>query len=423
MKDHRHRKKDKIRKVLAVLLAASMILSSTGLQTAAGEIITEKSEQLASEGMISEPEAPPVEAEATRTESETTVETAGEETVETEPEAAVQETMEVEPEISTEIITENEPETTDKNILESETEKTTQEESESSSHETESETQPEETTEATSESETNSTVEEMTETQENETEQTIPAGSLSMRVESVNEQKAGDPAKIRVYYELSSDSEVSSVETRLHVSSKTVTYPQFTDGSFMEQNHNYTLGTDENGSTYIGCSLVPGDSFVQEFQFVETAAKPGEDLTFTVRAEAKGELPSVTEIQQNEVQVIYTAAVPEEQSESETETETETETEEKEPKTYFYYSDSNVAITVIAKPEANLPQNAQLKAVHLPEGSAGYNEAVSMIEAQTSSDEWILDSVCYDIYFEADGKEIEPEEGSVQVSIRACSWK
>lgn len=93
--------------------------------------------------------------------------------------------------------------------------------------------------------------------------------------------------------------------------------------------------------------------------------------------------------------------------------------EESKPKTEFAYEDSRVFITAVAKEEANLPESAELKAVYLPEGSAEYNQAVGMVEAQMGSEEKdFVDFVCYDVYFVADGVRVEPEAGTVQVTMQ-----
>lgn len=93
--------------------------------------------------------------------------------------------------------------------------------------------------------------------------------------------------------------------------------------------------------------------------------------------------------------------------------------EERALKTDFFYEDNRVSITAIAKEEANLPENAELKATYLPEGSVHYNQAVAMIETQMSSaDKEFIDFVCYDVYFEVDGVRIEPEAGTVNVTMK-----
>lgn len=55
----------------------------------------------------------------------------------------------------------------------------------------------------------------------------------------------------------------------------------------------------------------------------------------------------------------------------------------------------------------------------MPEGSAAYEKAVSTVTAQMETEEKeFLDFVCYDVYFEVDGEKVEPEAGSVMVTIQ-----
>lgn len=107
-------------------------------------------------------------------------------------------------------------------------------------------------------------------------------------------------------------------------------------------------------------------------------------------------------------------------TEQTTEAAAEATTEEKaEPKTEFSYEDSRVKITAVAKKEANFPENTQLKARYIKKGSDEYNTAVNTIKDQTEiDDEQFLDFVCYDVYFEVDGKEVEPEAGTVKVTMK-----
>ena len=101
------------------------------------------------------------------------------------------------------------------------------------------------------------------------------------------------------------------------------------------------------------------------------------------------------------------------------EEESTTEAEEEKPKTRFSYRDSRVTITAEAQEKANLPQDAVLKAKYLTPGSAEYKTAVAKIDAKYGSDDAnvMADYVLYDIYFQADGKEIEPESGAVSVKM------
>ncbi|MCD7882736.1 MAG: hypothetical protein LUI87_03370, partial [Lachnospiraceae bacterium] len=110
-------------------------------------------------------------------------------------------------------------------------------------------------------------------------------------------------------------------------------------------------------------------------------------------------------------------------AEDETEAETETETEAEAPKTSFSYSDSRVVITATATVGANLPQGSELMADYIEPGTDAYNEAVSQIESQLGSTLGLNDEnvetayVLYDVYFLYNGERIEPEDGTVSVSM------
>ena len=115
------------------------------------------------------------------------------------------------------------------------------------------------------------------------------------------------------------------------------------------------------------------------------------------------------------------------ETEKETITENKKETEEENniPKTEFQYVDDCVTITANAPAEANLPQDAELRADYLEPGSDEYNNAVTAIEAQLSEQlraeqgNTAVDYVLYDIYFvsASDDKRIEPEDGKVTVKM------
>ena len=103
---------------------------------------------------------------------------------------------------------------------------------------------------------------------------------------------------------------------------------------------------------------------------------------------------------------------------AETEVQTESETEAKYG-TDFSYEDETVVITAVAQPEAKLPENAVLKADPMLEGSAAYEDAVSMVENQLGGTEEGQEAsyVFYDVYFEVNGERIEPADGLVEVSM------
>ena len=381
-------------------------------------------------------------------------------------------------------------------------------------------------------------------------------------------------------YELSADSSVDTVETRLYAWNKNAGYPQFTDGKFTdpETKREFQLKTDKDGHVYVEYILKKGESFTEEFQFVDTALEVGTQITFDVSICANGAVPANCSIQSTTAKVTYnlpdengaatevetesnapestaventvafqsaegasvtvdgadvtngtamakdgkivftitpaegyevtsilvdgtipartndetpetndyiiegiqtdstvvvistqaveieteseyetesetateaatevasesesetetvteseSETVVETESESETETEseavteaeTETETEnETEVKygTNFSYEDENIIITAVAQLEAELPENAVLKADPMPEGSIAYEEAVSMVEDQLGEAEEGQEAsyVFYDVYFEVNGQRVETADGLVEVSM------
>ena len=382
-----------------------------------------------------------------------------------------------------------------------------------------------------------------TATADSETEpQTTPSatGSLTLKTEAVSTQKEGEAAKLKVTYELSADSSVDTVETRLYAWNKNAGYPQFKDGRFTdpETKREFQLKTDKDGLVYVEYILKKGESFTEEFEFIDTTLEVGTQITFDVAIGANGVVPANCSIQSTTAKVTYalpdgngtatevetesnapestavenvvafqsaegasvtvdgadvtngtamakdgkivftvtpaegyevtsilvdgtipartndetpetndyiiegiqtdstvvvistqavvvesetesetaTEAATEVESESEseteaaesetvaetesetetiaeteteseavteaeTETETETETEVKYG-TNFSYEDENIIITAVAQLEAELPENAVLKADPMPEGSIAYEEAVSMVEDQ-----------------------------------------
>ena len=107
-------------------------------------------------------------------------------------------------------------------------------------------------------------------------------------------------------------------------------------------------------------------------------------------------------------------------SPSETPTPAPTET----PKTSFRYEDSRVVITATVPEDANLPQDAEIKADYIAPGTDRYNAAVAAFNSQLSSQLGLdaenteAEYVLYDVYFlTADGSRIEPESGNVKVDM------
>ena len=104
--------------------------------------------------------------------------------------------------------------------------------------------------------------------------QTTPSatGSLTLKTEAVSTQKEGEAAKLKVTYELSADSSVNAVETRLYAWNKNAGYPQFKDGKFTdpETKREFQLKTDKDGLVYVEYILKKGESFTEEFEFIDT---------------------------------------------------------------------------------------------------------------------------------------------------------
>ena len=155
------------------------------------------------------------------------------------------------------------------------------------------------------------------------------------------------------------------------------------------------------------------ETTVTETQASETSA-PETEAPETSIPETDAPETQVTEAAKSE-----TAATEGETEAKETETETESETETEAPKTHFTYEDGRVRITADASEAAKLPQDAVLKADYLAPGSDAYNAAVAKIRAAYGLGEDVeVECAPYDIYFVSQGNRIEPEDGTVKVTIQ-----
>ena len=149
-----------------------------------------------------------------------------------------------------------------------------------------------------------------TATADSETEpQTTPSatGSLTLKTEAVSTQKEGEAAKLKVTYELSADSSVNAVETRLYAWNKNAGYPQFKDGKFTdpETKREFQLKTDKDGLVYVEYILKKGESFTEEFEFIDTTLEVGTQITFDVAIGANGVVPANCSIQSTTAKVTY----------------------------------------------------------------------------------------------------------------------
>lgn len=86
--------------------------------------------------------------------------------------------------------------------------------------------------------------------------------------------------------------------------------------------------------------------------------------------------------------------------------------------TLFSFEDDEVSITAIVKPEAEIPETAELQAKKLEEGSDAYNVAVAEVEkSMTLNDNQKLLFIPYDVCFMNAGEKIEPADGMVQIKM------
>ena len=165
-----------------------------------------------------------------------------------------------------------------------------------------------------------------------ESEAAAKAGTLVLKTEPVSTQNKGEAAKLKVTYSLSADSGMESVETRLYVPGQTISYPQFTangETRFVDPvtGRVFDLKRDENWNLYIEYTLHRGETFEEEFQFVDSSVTAGSQSTFEVSITTRGTIPANSSVQTTTARVTYTVWAEETEAPVETETVVETETE------------------------------------------------------------------------------------------------
>lgn len=139
---------------------------------------------------------------------------------------------------------------------------------------------------------------------------------------------------------------------------------------------------------------------------VQTEAPAAEAVTEIT--EAAEEEPAAEETEAPEAE---TPAEEADVTESE-----ELQQETSEYKTDFLFENDEVKITATAAQEAKLPQNTEMKAVKLEEGTAAYEEAKAASAKELGTDE-NADYCFYDVTFVADGQELSPEKGTVTIRM------
>ena len=140
----------------------------------------------------------------------------------------------------------------------------------------------------------------------------------------------------------------------------------------------------------------------EEVQTEEPASEEAAEIT-----EAAEEEPAA------ETEAPETEAPAEEADVTESE---ELQQETPEYKTDFLFENDEVKITATAAQEAKLPQNTEMKAVKLEEGTAAYEEAKAASAKELGTDE-NADYCFYDVTFIADGQEFSPEKGTVTIKM------
>ncbi len=165
-----------------------------------------------------------------------------------------------------------------------------------------------------------------------ESEAAAKAGTLVLKTEPVSTQNKGEAAKLKVTYSLSADSGMESVETRLYVPGQTISYPQFTangETRFVDPvtGRVFDLKRDENWNLYIEYTLHRGETFEEEFQFVDPSVTAGSQNTFEVSITTRGTIPANSSVQTTTARVTYTVWAEETEAPVETETAAESETE------------------------------------------------------------------------------------------------
>ncbi|MCD7765179.1 MAG: hypothetical protein LUH53_01475 [Lachnospiraceae bacterium] len=189
---------------------------------------------------------------------------------------------------------------------------------------------------------------------------------------------------------------------------------------------------EEVSVTDTEASADPADTDEPDAEASDNDTDPAAETIVDVEDESEADTESaaedVTEAESEEVTEAATEAAEDTEAtdaaEAADETETEAETEEEAPKTSFTYSDENVVITATASEDANFSQDVELVADYIEPDSIAYEEAVSKIESQLGSSLGLTDDnteaayLLYDVYFlSAEGERVEPEAGTVSVSM------
>ena len=181
-----------------------------------------------------------------------------------------------------------------------------------------------------------------------------------------------------------------------------------------------------------GAAVTAAETETAAAETVETTAETKEAKAAPQTEAPQTEAPQTeapqTEAPQTEApqtEAPQTEAPQTEAAQTETEAETEaeeTETEEKEKekeekyKTEFRFENGEVIIEAKATKAAKLPETTEMKVKKLEAGSPEYEEAKRASEEKLGVSE-DAEYIFYDVTFVAEGKELDPAEGTVVVQV------
>lgn len=171
-----------------------------------------------------------------------------------------------------------------------------------------------------------------------------------------------------------------------------------------------------------GYTMVSADDFTDQEVQVETAV---EDTAEEVVEETVTEAEPETEVQIEEeapaeesesADVTFEDEAADAFSDGTAPVEAEVDVEVPSYKTDFLFENEEVVITANVSEDAELPENAEMKAEKLEAGSEKYEEAkqASMRDLGTAED---AEYTFYDVTFTVDGSEVELPEGAAVINV------
>ena len=358
----------KIKNFLALFLCFALL--------AGNRAVISLAEQLQTEGTVSQSEVP--------TESDLESETVPESTAETEMNPESEPASE--PQTSLESESMSETETIPESEISTETEKMSESETES---ESEAQTESEKQTEMISQTERQSEQKSQTETEKKEEAQITASGTQTL-YEEIN-----DNGELRTFvkYEISVINNGKGTKDNFSV-----------NGTFSKY-LTYIWKSDETAQAVMEGSDGSGWNVRWENQNI----LPSDTKQYVVYAEVENNITDLSAI--SSIWKIDGKEIAVEWMNQEI-------LLNNKNKTQFSYSDGEITVHAFADSLAGFPRNTELKVVPIPEGSEAYEAAASAADEQLGSMEGMESAyIMYDIYFEVNGERIEPQSGTVNISM------